>query len=425
MTTRPSKYTSDEDCEKIYDDMMPKAGGIGPGTLVNKAREAGYPDHRPASETFKGYLATHQSAPVAIEMPDEWSFGFHDPVADAERAPITYRDEHKLWPDSPDKTVTQVIAKPKHHKTNFIMGQLFDLAIKGKARVGMLALEGAYGVRTMRLKALAKHYNVPLIGLRDQFRIVDTSKAGTFDLSDPACVTAIAYFAKVNGLTDLFIDTQHRAAGGLDENSATDARVLWNAVELIRKHANVNVILAHHMGKDASKGGRGSSADLASVDQQIELTFDRSNMTVAAKVTARKDGPDDFTVRFKVIQPHENAVPILEPMSAEEFQAQAASQDQFAAQAISAALVEMECVGRARACTSQVLMHQVLSQRGDLPADPEQSQKVVANAVRRLQERVKDDARLQAYGRREGPGKTARWLWYLPETDTEVWGAHE
>ncbi len=194
---------------------------------------------------------------------------------------------------------------------------------------------------------------------------------------------------------------------------------LWNAVEVLRRRGDCNVVLAHHSGKDASKGGRGSSADLASVDQQIALAFDRATMTVTAKVTARKDGVDGFSVPFKVEQPNENTVPVIVPMTAEEYQAIADSEDRTAPREVALALQGMECVGKSKHCTSTVLATEILSQHGELPEDPEQRQKAVKNLVNRLQARAQKDARLQAYGRKDGTGRTAPWLWYLPDQTQE------
>jgi hypothetical protein len=290
-----------------------------------------------------------------------------------------------------------------------------------RARVLILALEGTYGVRTMRLKALAKFYNVPLCDLVGRFQVVEIQSGGTFDMSNPECVNAFADFARVGGWTDVFVDTQHRSAGALEENSATDARLFWNAVEVLRQRGQCNVVLAHHTGKDVSRGGRGSSADLASVDQQIALEFDRLNMTVTAKVTARKDGADGFTVPFRVEQPQENAVPIIVPLSVEEFQAIADSQDRTAPREVASALQSLECVGKLKGCRSQVLATEILTLHGELPADPDERDRVVKNLVNRLQARAQKDARLEAYGRKDGTGRTAPWLWYLPEHEREAW----
>jgi len=421
----PSRYTGDEDAAKIYADMAPKAGGIGAGTLVQKATDAGYRggiDGTPGVKIFAhaiGGAAANANGAIQSLEASPWTFGLHDPVADATLPPIKYRDPLKLWPDSPEGTVTQVIAGPKCHKTNFIMQQMFHLMRSGGARVLMLALEGGYGVRTMRLKALAAHNDFALADLRGRFQVANIKSGGMFDLSDPDCVGAFVAWLKGSVWTDVVIDTQHRAAGALEENSATDARRLWNAVEFIRHQARCNVVLAHHQGKDASKGGRGSSADLASVDQQIELSFDRGTMTVTAKVTARKDGVDGFAVPFKVLQPNEAAVPILEPISAAEFDALTVVQDRITPAAIGAALKEMKCIGRDHACTTRVLASQMLVMRDELPKDAERAEKAIANLQNRLLERAVKDRRIAPYGRKDGGHRTAPWVWYLPGAEGE------
>lgn len=109
------------------------------GALVNLAREGGYDgpsDSLTTEERFKEYLATlphdaDENGEGVQEASGAWTFGLHDPVSDADLPPVTYRDRHRLWPDSPGKVVTQVIAGPKEHKTNWIMAELFRLAIAG------------------------------------------------------------------------------------------------------------------------------------------------------------------------------------------------------------------------------------------------------------------------------------------------------
>jgi len=349
-----------------------------------------------------------------------WAFGVHDPVADASLPPVTYRDARKLWPDSPGKTVSQVIAGPKQHKTNFIMAELFRLMRDGAAKVLMLALEGGYGVRTMRLPVLAKHHGVALADLDGRFQVARIS-GGMFDMSDPECVVALADYVRAGGWTDVFIDTQHRSAGALDENSATDARLFWNAVELLRLRGRCNVVLAHHTGKDASKGGRGSSADLASVDQQIELTFDRLTLTVTAKVTARKDGVDGFSVPFRVEQAREGVPPVIVPMTAEEAQAVAEADDLTAPRVVAAALQSLKAIGIPKQCSTQVLALEILTLNGELRQSDDEQKRALKNLVNRLQARVTKDRRLQALGRKDGAGRTAPWLWSLPAEGAEAW----
>jgi hypothetical protein len=420
----PVRYNGPEPVDQVLATMPPKEDGIGPGSIARLAMEAGWkgtlsPSPR-AQEIFGSFAQQIMDDEVGGANDAKWRFATCDPVADANAPPISYRDDNKLWPNSPERTVTQVIAGAKCHKTNWIMAEMFRLMRNASARVLMLPLEGAYGVRTARLKALAEYYSVPLADLRGRFQVAKVTTGGMFDLSDPECTAGFASWVK--GKWDcVLIDTQHRAAGRLEENSATDARTLWNAVEGIRRGGDCDVTLLHHTGKDTSKGGRGSSADLASVDQQIELTFDRASMTVAAKVTARKDGPDGFTVPFKVYQPSPNAVPILLPISTVEFESLVARQDRITPDMIGAALREMECVGRTKAVTTHALAFQILQTLDAMPTDAEAAEKAVNSLRNRILERAAKDTRIAAYGQKDGQHRTASWFWYLPEGGREEW----
>ncbi len=414
-----SRYSGDEVCVQTYNSVPPRVGGVGPGTLVKKAGDGGY-FRRDTVEVFASTVAAlEKTHSAALANSASWLFSLRDPVSDAALPPITYRDELKLWPDSPEGTVTQVTGEPKGHKTNWIMSELFRLSQTASARVLILALEGGYGVRTMRLKAQAAHYGVALADLRGRFQVVNVEKGGTFDLSDPVCVGAFVDFVQCSGWTDILIDTQHRAAGTLEENSATDARQLWNAVEFIRQEARCSVVLAHHLGKDKSKGGRGSSADLASVDQQIELAFDRSSLTVVAKVTARKDGVDGFSVPFRVHQATPGSVPILLPITSEEHTELTAGDSRLSHQTIGAALRELKAIGKANAVSTHVLAGRILLAQGKLPGDAEQAERATKSLQNRILEAARTNDRVSNLSSREGSHKTAGRVWHLLDGDFE------
>ncbi len=172
----PANFKGVEDCEAQWArDIDLRAHGKDVpafGALVNLARSHGYEgrsDNRPASEVFKEYLSAHHAPEPSADAvaTGAWCFGLHDPEADATLPPITYRDKLKLWPDSPGKTVTAMSSRDQRNtrQTGSWRNCLFRwlvLTMTGRAKVLMLALEGSYGVRTMRLKALARHYGVPL-----------------------------------------------------------------------------------------------------------------------------------------------------------------------------------------------------------------------------------------------------------------------
>lgn len=412
---QPSRYDDEEAVNLAFDSMPPKPGGISWGTAVHNARKTGYVPS--PAKAFEHIAKSFQGDNASNQASSRWEYGLRDPVADASLPPIKYRDENRLWMENPEGTITQVIAAAKCHKTNFVLSELMALVSKGKARGLVLALEGGYGIRRNRLPALARHFGVPLADLVGRFQVCDIQSGGMFDLSNDECVSAFIAWLKTQNFTDVFIDTQHRAAGKLEENSATDARILWNAAERLKSEAGVHVIFAHHKGKDPSKGGRGSSADLASVDQQIELDFDRAKMTVDAKVTARKDGEDGFTVSFKIESDSETSVPILVPMSNHEMAEAKAADGNITIAVVQVTLGNLRCYGQNKACSTSDLARAIQQQKeGFIPgtSEADANLKTLANKLCEFA-----NARGQSAGiaRKAGSSKTGAWEWFLPESD--------
>lgn len=70
----------------------------------------------------------------------------------------------------------------------------------------------------------------------------------------------------------IVFDTLARSIGAVDENCASTMTGVANAAERIARQINAHVMLVHHTGKDADRGGRGSSALRGAVDTEISLT---------------------------------------------------------------------------------------------------------------------------------------------------------
>lgn len=64
----------------------------------------------------------------------------------------------------------------------------------------------------------------------------------------------------------IIVDTLSRAMSGLEENSSKDAIVFLQQMENIKETFQCSMMFVHHAGKDTTRGMRGSSALLASVD---------------------------------------------------------------------------------------------------------------------------------------------------------------
>lgn len=66
-------------------------------------------------------------------------------------------------------------------------------------------------------------------------------------------------------------DTLARSIGDLDENSSSAMTEVASAAERIARSLDAHVMLVHHTGKDADRGGRGSSALRGAVDTEVCL----------------------------------------------------------------------------------------------------------------------------------------------------------
>lgn len=99
------------------------------------------------------------------------------------------------------------------------------------------------------------------------------------------------------------IDTVARAFVGGDENSSQDMGMFVNIVDnLLKARWGAHVLLVHHTGKDAAKGGRGSSALKGALDQ--EFLVEKHMLARKLSCTKMKDAETPEPVGFKLISVH-------------------------------------------------------------------------------------------------------------------------
>jgi hypothetical protein len=77
----------------------------------------------------------------------------------------------------------------------------------------------------------------------------------------------------------LVLDTLNRIMAGADENSTRDMTLLVGRLDHIRKQTGVHILVVHHLGKDASKGARGSSVLVGAVDTELRIVNDTLRIT--------------------------------------------------------------------------------------------------------------------------------------------------
>lgn len=89
----------------------------------------------------------------------------------------------------------------------------------------------------------------------------------------------------------IVLDTLARNFDG-DENSSDAMGKFIHGCDLVKEAVNVSILCVHHTGKDASKGGRGSSALNAACDFEFQVTHDSKTGLTTLKNTKQKDAEE-------------------------------------------------------------------------------------------------------------------------------------
>ena len=130
------------------------------------------------------------------------------------------------------------------------------------------------------------------------FRLLEITDGKPFRLDDADDMRALGLqiLEDVGPGAVVMIDTLAMAAGGLDENSASDMSSAILGAKALQAACAGLVLLVHHTGKDSSKGMRGSSALNAAMDVVIEVT--RNGDVRGWKLAKSKEGRDGITAAF-------------------------------------------------------------------------------------------------------------------------------
>ncbi|MGY6416946.1 helicase RepA family protein [Vibrio parahaemolyticus] len=94
------------------------------------------------------------------------------------------------------------------------------------------------------------------------------------------------------------LDTLARNFDG-DENSSDAMGKFIHGCDLVKEAINASILCVHHSGKDASKGGRGSSALNAACDFEFQVTHDSKTGLTTLSNTKRKDAEEAPNLVFE------------------------------------------------------------------------------------------------------------------------------
>ena len=147
--------------------------------------------------------------------------------------------------------------------------------------------EGSWGIRT-RYMAWCKNREIEEV---PQFHLLPQMPlfAETSDLREAA---AAVRAAGVKGLGLIVVDTVARAMAGLDENAQKDAALFVARCDELREAFRTAVLGIHHVGKDETKGARGSTVLPAACDTVFRVEEGGVPRTVILKMTKQKDAEE-------------------------------------------------------------------------------------------------------------------------------------
>lgn len=121
------------------------------------------------------------------------------------------------------------------------------------------------------------------------------------NLFDPTAVAQLAEFAKAMGYELVIFDTFARCTVGADENSGKDMSRIVAHLDYIRETAGCGILLVHHTGKDATRGGRGHSALQGALDTELALTGDPALLHLKSSKQKDQAETEPITLALKPV----------------------------------------------------------------------------------------------------------------------------
>lgn len=237
---------------------------------------------------------------AAVEMLPSRRYALLSATEIAQRKPLAWRIKRIL----PAEGVAAIYGSPGSGKSFLALDMLGAIAagrdwfgFRTKASKAVyLGLEGEAGL-AQRVRAYVEKH-----GRSDGLRFA----TGDWDVADASDRNALIHSIKSAGMAGgvLVIDTLSRAAPGLDENSSEGMGAITAGLHAVQRALGGLVIAIHHGGKDQSRGLRGHSSLLGTLDVVIEVTRHGSSDQRTWKVAKSKDGGDCVEVPFSLSAVH-------------------------------------------------------------------------------------------------------------------------
>lgn len=208
----------------------------------------------------------------------------------------------------PARGLACIVGPPKSGKS-FLTSDMLCTVARGIPYAGRKTLQGPVIYLTgegvsgfkRRLVAMRRHLSIEGQGV-PFFMIENVPDLGSEATDLPRLLAELdAFLAQVcpEGPRAIALDTLARCMGEADENSARDMGRFVNRCAAIERHFGCVVVVVHHVGKDPSRGGRGSNSLNGAAD--VTMLVEKTEAYSTVRVEEMKDGREGQEWRFRLL----------------------------------------------------------------------------------------------------------------------------
>jgi AAA domain-containing protein len=208
----------------------------------------------------------------------------------------------------PARGLACIVGPPKSGKS-FLTSDMLCSVARGAPYAGRETLpgpviyltgEGVSGFKR-RLVAMRRHLGIEGQGV-PFFMIENVPDLGSEATDLPQLLAELdAFLAQAcpEGPRAIALDTLARCMGEADENSARDMMRFVARCSAIERHFGCVVVVVHHVGKDPTRGGRGSDSLNGAAD--VTMLVEKTESFSTVRVEEMKDGPEGQEWRFRLV----------------------------------------------------------------------------------------------------------------------------
>jgi hypothetical protein len=238
----------------------------------------------------------------------------------------------------PARGLACIVGPPKSGKS-FLTSDMLCSVARGAPYAGRETLPGPViyltgeGVSGFKRRLVAMRRHLGIEGQRVPFFMIENVPDLGSETTDlPQLLAELdAFLARAcpEGPRAIALDTLARCMGEADENSARDMGRFVNRCAAIERHFGCVVVVVHHVGKDPSRGGRGSNSLNGAAD--VTMLVEKTEACSKVRIEEMKDGREGQEWTFRLVpydlsatfddgcaalpQPVENATCVVEILS--------------------------------------------------------------------------------------------------------------